>query len=577
MDRKRCRFLKSPSTQTALAQSPLSDRQFGLHCLVMRWFSFPLGARGIGGCLLAMMTFGCSSEGRPPPSGGTCGADLELCDIHDWRCRQRVLDAVVCLRGGLAWVDQPETQFLQLSDLLEAAAVEEPTPDERTIRGGYALFGLVAPAEVADDAATAAALDSVAAFYSPGDWSVFIVENPGGPELSEADLGMPVEAYRMSVLAHEYVHFLQDLEFDLDEFTERLDGSYDSSLALISSIEGEAALYEGVFTFTLLGKNPSESRLISSFSDFIDYAEEAIRLVDSPWLEARSIFPYTYGAHSAAVLHAREGKKALEELRRSGSTLEYLQRRWDVASSTVPSTSEFETRDDPQLVLVDEEVLGPWLLNAFWSRATGASTEEALALALRWESDHMTIWSGNVARGDQPELVGQWVIELAAGAESDDDDTSRWVAELARSLGTATPPKGAASWSVRADETRLEVTASSLARSEAVSRLSETGGAQEVGVGDGGLGPSGALDGGAGVVISPPDSGDAGAASLPYQLPRALLASTGAGPYELSGVRLPKPSMLEHRSRTERYVRQLARYMPKATTPSGRPRGPSLW
>src|SRR5690606_32601023 len=173
--------------------------------------------------LVAVGVFGvgCSSKQTSIEEdriGLACDSEIRLCDIHRAECRQDVLDAVACLRGYTRQVAQPEARFIRLSDL-RGSAQGELDSDQRDLRAAYGLFGLVGKEHEDGEAAFEARIDDIAAIYNAEADLVFIVEDPGGRIPTEAELGMPLEAYQMSVLAHEYVHFLQDREFDLHAVT----------------------------------------------------------------------------------------------------------------------------------------------------------------------------------------------------------------------------------------------------------------------------------------------------------------------------------------------------------------------
>lgn len=412
----------------------------------------------------------CSSSEHPPfaehQSGLGCGHDLRRCDIHEAACRQDVLDAVACLRDYDEQVQQPEARFIRLSDLTGSPSSPVEDATERYKRVGYSLLGLVSGDEIDDDAAQAAQVDSIAALYSPRDKTIYVLEDPGGQDLSEAELGVPLEVYQMAVLAHEYVHFLQDREFDLEEYGEELPLELDPSLAGIAAVEGEAMLYEGFFSFDLAGVSASDERMLRQFEEFIDYSEEQIRLAASPVLEARMLFPYTYGGHSNARIHQQEGQAGLAVLRAASSTLEFVQRRW---GSVEPLEEPFEPvvsgLEQLGFDRLSSDQLGPWLLNAFWSRSLGAPTPEALGVAQLWYGDRVALWRNP----ESQEVVANWAIGVGPGG-APDPRLQQWVTAL-----RSAPPEAAASWEVRVMGDHLEMTASTSRDSEAVKHLGRSG------------------------------------------------------------------------------------------------------
>lgn len=415
--------------------------------------------------LVAVGVFGvgCSSKQTSIEEdriGLACDSEIRLCDIHRAACRQDVLDAVACLRGYTRQIAQPEAQFLRLRDLQDSAP-DELGSDQRDLRVAYGLFGLVGMRHQEGEEAFRAQIDNIAAFYVSEADVVFIVEDPGGHTPTEAELGMPLAAYQMNVLAHEYVHFLQDREIDLQLVTRRLSKRLDPALAVIAAIEGEASLYELFFNYAAAGKPVSERQIRAHFESYIDYAEREIREADSPVLEARTLFPYTYGAHSNAVVHQREGSKGLPKLRSAESTLEYLQRRWGTVTPALELrfVDAFALQEGFEKLGTEE--FGPWLVNAFWSRTTDATSTEALALAQRWSGDKMRVGRHRETR----EIVANWSIEF----DADPTDVARWATTLASQNGRY------AEWTVRVTGDRcIEVTSSTKPDSEVLERIGAT-------------------------------------------------------------------------------------------------------
>lgn len=501
------------------------------------------------------------SDARPMEvnPGLACGSSLAVCDIHSAACRQDVLDVVACLRGYDTQVRQPIATFIELNDLVGGSESSEDIPEEKDARDtrlGYSLFGLVATDEVSAEDALAAQADSIAALYSPEQQRVFILENPGGEALSEAELGMPVEVYQMTVLAHEYVHFLQDQETDLAAFSEQLPELFDPAMAGISAIEGEAVLFEAFFGLQLAGRRVSREPVVQQFEAYVDFAEEAIREAASPALEARYLFPYSYGAHSAAVVHFDGGSGAVAGLRRSSSTLEYIQRRWaEPLRRATPEPAEPTAPDG--LSSIHSDQLGPWLLAAFASRSLGISSDQALAFASHWSVDRVRVF-----RADDEEVVAHWLLEFegpTTGQASSTGETEVSLREWAGALQGAAP--GATpTWLVASKGNSLEIIASTRPDSAVARTLADS----PITWGD--AGADGVADAGdAGTLL------DAGTAAVPVELPpdagfaatrrtSATAALVRAEPRTVASERLLGPRMLTRREKARaRLARLLTR------------------
>ncbi len=365
----------------------------------------------------------------------------------------------------------PPIEFIKLSDLLAAIQAEEmetPDPDAETQREGLSLLGLVATADVAATEAAAERVEGLAALYIPEDKRVIMIEDPGGVEPSEEDLGLPVPVFNMSVLAHEYVHAYQDREYDLVQFQKQIPDNFDGQLASISSVEGEAALYEYEFLFDVMNRQDADRQ--SWFEALVDAAEEALAESDSPWLAARGIFPYTYGAHSAWKLTDTDGPEALEGLRQATTTRSYIERRFGALEPNRTPGAEVSTATDAGLDQVVHDDLGAWLVNGFVSRALQATTETALYAAREWSADQVSVW-----RGPEDEVLIQWVVGYTPSEATTDagaGGTWSWPTQ-AQVLAANDPPSDGA-WLVSDRNGTWIVTASTDANSTALPRLHQT-------------------------------------------------------------------------------------------------------
>lgn len=396
-------------------------------------------------------------EGHP---GLSCGSELGRCDIHETACRQDILDAVACLRDYDEQVTQPRVHFISLTEL------GEPPPGEgdfggRNLRLAYSLFGLVSPNEVEDAAAQAAQLDDIGAIYSAEEKAIYVVEDPRAKP-SDAEGVAAFETGAMNILAHEFVHFLQDREFDLEEYAENFPEDFDPLLAQISAVEGEAMLCEAQFAFEQAGVAATDERIVSQFESYVGFAETAIRDAASPVLEARMLFPYTYGGHSNAVLHRDEGKDGVAELRDTRTSLSFVQRRWGIVSRE-PEPIETEELDIAGLGFEElgEQQFGAWLVSVFLSRTLDMPTADALALGQQWRGDVIHSWRDP----DTDEVIGNWILDF------DSEDVSRQrIAELGSAL-LRSPPRDDSAWTVRVEGKRIEITSSTIFDSAVVQEI----------------------------------------------------------------------------------------------------------
>lgn len=430
-----------------------------------------LGESCIGIVSSSLVALGCGAE---EPSGGvafSCSAHVERCDVHSAQCRQLIFDKIGCMRGHTTRTTPPPVHFVQLRQLideLQQAEAKAPDLDAEATRRGLSLLGLVATKDIDAQEAVAERLEGLAALYIPETKQVVMIEDGDADDASESPSGLPADVFGMSVLAHEYVHAYQDREYDLQKFQRRMPSNFDGQLASISAVEGEAALYEYEFLFDVLDRTAVDRRGV--FEALVDAAEEALRTSDSPWLAARGIFPYTYGAHSAWALESEGGAEALEGLRSSKTTLSYIERRFGALErddpTPIPSSADADAGSALQKVVDDD--LGAWLLNAFVSRALELPQAAALHAARQWSSDQLSVW-----RGNDDEVLVHWAIGLSPARDLGDAPSEEVFsfAGQRETLANLAPPVNGSAWRLSLEPDRLVITASTEADSDAVDTL----------------------------------------------------------------------------------------------------------
>ncbi len=245
----------------------------------------------------------------------------------------------------------------------------------------YKLLGLIeADADLFDQ--YAALLDAqVLGAYDPKE-EEFVVRQPG------AEFG-PSQAF---TYAHEYVHRLQDAQFDLDAISERFEDNSDRSLAFTALVEGDATTSQQLYAlrhmdFTELSQILAESQAA------VAGAEEA------PYILQRGLeFPYIEGAAFVDRLRSRQGIEAVDAAfgQPPDSTeqilhIEKFLNREAPIEVTLPETL---FADDGPVGLgweaEDPDVFGEFFLRA-WLEAIGARRTDAAEAAAGWGGDAMVL------------------------------------------------------------------------------------------------------------------------------------------------------------------------------------------
>jgi hypothetical protein len=395
-------------------------------------------ARARLAALVLWLPSGCGERERPPLLGtpraipGCEGFDYRTCDILTADCQRELFGLAACMHGNADPGDAPPVRQLDPASaiaLIEEAsggmsmtdgvdAMSDTAFDEAAFRAevrGLELIGLLdagtieTPSDVVD-----ATVDDLLAYYFLPTREVVII-----------DRGEPVDDLDANaVLAHEFVHALQDRRHDLASFGEALDS--DGSLARSSLIEGEATLYQYVMYFAYLGNDVRAVNFRAFFADLTRFASERTLEVGSPALTADSIFPYTFGTRFAGQHWLVGGSAAVEALYAAPP-----RSSWEVLGGDAATEIEAFAQAPAPLAgysAVSDDVAGAWVSVAMLAGLPGAGdvAAELPELASRWRGDRMWIY-------DSPEagVATLWAIEWSSA------DAAQRFAELASSLAPA--------------------------------------------------------------------------------------------------------------------------------------------
>lgn len=211
--------------------------------------AFALAAVGLAGL------HGCAAEQESP-----------ICDIRRSQCQKQVLGMVMALRGGST--SAPKVTVIREDELLARMEVrgEELSEEQAAARKlayarwnrGLALFRL-APADYDIEQADADWAAEVGAVYFAETKEIVIV-----------DRGEPLDdAGAVGLLAHEFVHALQDAEHDFASFGDEYPHTFDSSLALSGIIEGEAVMYQLLLLAQLRGLDTQKLNWERYFQEYV--------------------------------------------------------------------------------------------------------------------------------------------------------------------------------------------------------------------------------------------------------------------------------------------------------------------
>lgn len=356
-----------------------------------------------------------------------CGSvEYGTCDIRSEQCQRLVFDQMRCLRGSTD-APRPRVSVVSVEDLrqeLESQGGEMESDDElEQVYASLAVLGLLDLDDTTVDAQVEFQLDALLGFYSHASKRIVVVDH-----------GAPLDDEQATTtLGHEYIHAMQDAEFDLRRYQNDVTFSYDSGLAATSLIEGEAVLFDGFQLARIIDRDPAFVDWLGYYGEFTAAANEYSAEERSPVLVAPAIFPYTYGGYGAAVSHERAGTRGIDQARRRDlSTQSFLARRAE-SSVFVPQDAaalvELEVSRVGGLEPLGAESLGAWLVHAFLVRVLSDPVEPDLA----------RYWRGDVISLFHDEATGAsefvWKVRFTAPARAS-SFSQRVDAAVARNNGS---------------------------------------------------------------------------------------------------------------------------------------------
>ena len=274
------------------------------------------------------------------------------------------------------FVDQSGMQKRLAEELADPEIVEQLTHESALLK----LLGVI-PQESDLAGIYESMLGSqVLGLYDPEKEQFFVLGN----DQSGADF---VDTEAQLTYAHEYVHRLQDAEFDL-EAIEDLATDDDMSIAISALIEGDATTAQTQYML----KNYSFTELTQLLESTLAAQDD---IPEAPYFLQRSLeFPYTEGAAFVAILIQMGGFAAVDavfnDLPRSTEQVLHPEKYLDKEEPTT-----LDIPDDAmgaEWSVQNEDVLGEFFLRT-WLEALGPY--DAATAAAGWAGDAYAVFENS--------------------------------------------------------------------------------------------------------------------------------------------------------------------------------------
>jgi hypothetical protein len=375
--------------------------------------------------LMALLTsaVGCSDDEPdllPAPLPECPNHDYTSCDTRSVGCQERMLSLATCIYGA---AEQPvvpvhvisEAEFRDALEAGQAEAEESQTEEDvaatELLESALTDLRLVEEGALSSEASIDNIVESFAGVYQDAETGIILIDRGAPQNTPEAD----------ATLVHEYIHALQDIDHDLDTWSEPYRGATDRILSIRSVIEGEATFYGLRAGFAMLGYPDSNTDWEGVFRNLRVELNDRAREHPSPYVASAATFPYAYGGLLAYRAWFKEGPGFAAPLVSDPplSTAGVLQQLFPedfAADRTEQDPAEPTTTGD--YALLDHDVLGSWLLRMLLIKF-GLDDADAEPLSKTWTGDHLWLY-----RDPDDRRAWLWQLEL------DDDDTAEAIARL---------------------------------------------------------------------------------------------------------------------------------------------------
>ena len=338
----------------------------------------------------------CGGE-TPPPVPLRTDLPYELyCDIGNADC-QRTIYASLATMLGAEDLEPPAIRTISVEQHAEEVRagldLEDLTGEDATTRG-LRLLGFI-PEASESVAGTQAEyfINQIAAYYSRRSRTITIVDRDYE------------EISAQTLLAHEFTHAIQDVQFVLNEVSAGAD-TEDGVMGVRSVIEGDAMHSSFAWTYDMLGYLPEEIDWDAIHEEREANANQAAGDPEVALIDSASSFPYSYGFDfmTAATLSGGLPGRAEAFGSPPGTALEVMA-GYDavVPIFDFPQVAHPSPLDDdvPEV----ENRFGAWYVYGFLRRR-GVPDEEAWTTALNWLGDQLAIYEKD------SEVVAVWRVRF---------------------------------------------------------------------------------------------------------------------------------------------------------------------
>jgi hypothetical protein len=336
---------------------------------------------------------GCGDDVPPVPTRFT---DELHCDIGNAECQNRIYDSVAAMLG-MDGIERPAIRTISVDQHAEEVRsgldLEDLTGEDATTRGLRLMGFIPAASESLTETQVEYWINAIAAYYSRRSRSITVIDR----DYEDID--------GQAILAHEFTHAIQDIQFNLDEVSAAAD-TEDGVMGVRSVIEGDATHTSMAWVYEKLGYLPEEIDWDAIHEERTNNARSMASDPEVALIDSASSFPYAYGFDfmTAVTLSGGLSGRAAAFESPPSTTIEVM-----VGFGAELSVLDFPATAHPSPIegyaIEVENRFGAWYVYGFLRRG-GMSDPEAWLTALSWVGDELAIYD------DGSEVVAAWRVRF---------------------------------------------------------------------------------------------------------------------------------------------------------------------
>jgi hypothetical protein len=331
------------------------------------------------------------------------------CDVRATPCQRSIFQRTAELRGQSGEY-LPRIRTRTLAQIEEEFREQTEAPVDPEYGAWWRALGLLrlVPQAESGEVSLQQFLDNVGAYYDTSNKQITIIDRGTADDLVQGTF----------VLAHEFVHALQDRDIDIARFSDRWATSTDSSVSVNSLIEGEAMLLASAVLARAGGYALSDVDWLTYDANAMQGVFASVNRNGAPLLAASQLLPYPVGSAYLVDRYERDGIAAVSRLYEQPplSLLEWTTGAWERQSVSPEPLACFPTTPPLGYRGLDHDALGR--VGVFAAQAALGDPSSAWTASEGTRGDSMVLFAQQGALNESTHVAVVWRITFAAASDA---------------------------------------------------------------------------------------------------------------------------------------------------------------